>query len=114
MKTTVEKNLEMMVGTEPGHMQAVLILESFAGNAGDGAAANFYYDQYTGEIQYFQNIQFVPKLIAENYEPGTFRVTMDIKEGSEKIVEFLHGKITRKAKKTIESSIKEYNKRYSA
>jgi hypothetical protein len=76
----VQKNYRKMIGSEEGEMQRLLVEESFGGNAGfhngkSCAAANFYYNPKTGEINIFGNFQDVPENIKKKSLDGTFVLT---------------------------------------
>lgn len=82
--SVVDKNIELMLGDGECSMKALLLKESIAGNAGsvefEGktypcAAANFYYDEGTGEMLCFTNY---PGSEYEGRPQGTFRLAMNL------------------------------------
>jgi hypothetical protein len=81
----IQKNLELMISNEKGGLNHLLQFESFGGNAAytkDGrsvAAANFYFDNQSGEIKEFGNIQDVNELIKTSSERGLARVALTLK-----------------------------------
>ena len=122
-----------MQGTKKGEMEYLLLSESFGGNAGSFnefscAGANFHYDQKSGEIQYFGNIQSVPQEIKQHYVRGIFRVAADIKKMfSESIEErkklsfenninivnkHFDQKISKRAEQNLEETVRIYNETY--
>lgn len=119
MESIVSKNLEIMASNEKGGMFNVLNNESIGGNAGihgnkyPCAGANFSYDKRDGKLIYFGNIQHVPKNIAIKYSRHCFRVAMDIFNSKMHIVDFkAPDEASEKAKKTLEETVKEFNKKY--
>jgi hypothetical protein len=80
----IQKNLELMISNEKGGLNYLLRFESFGGNAAytnDGravAAANFYFDNQSGEIKEFGNIQDVNELIKTSSERGLARVALTL------------------------------------
>jgi len=125
--TLIDKNLELMISNEPGGMYEVLIGESMGGNAGRFgnylcAGANFYFNENTGEIIYFGNIQNVPDPIVDNCADGIFRVAWCMESNKYLIIEtcldlWKHEwseeiKISEDAKNILEQSVNEFNKKY--
>jgi len=93
----IKRNLDLMNGLKhAGQMGYLLARETMGGNAGympDGrpcAAANFYFNQKTGEIEYFGNFQEVPREIRLRRASGVFRIAIDLENYSKEIVEIYY------------------------
>jgi len=118
MKEIIEKNLGLMISSNEGGMSNLLCNESLGGNAGfykncSCAGANFFYDKFTGEIIYFGNIQNVPKEIVKRYPEYHFRIALDLWNNKTHIINFKAPRgTTKEAKKTLEETAKEFNKKY--
>lgn len=118
MNEIVEKNLVKIKGTKPGEMKYTLSHESMGGNAGNWKglpcmAANFYYSKWTGEIIIFGNPQEVHPEIKENNPIGTIIVALNLKKGKDRIVNLIiEHKLSDKAKKNLDETIKVYNEKY--
>lgn len=78
----IKGNLAKMTGSIEGDMGFCMIEESMGGNAGyyEGmpcVAVNFRFDEHTGEIKYFGNIQDTPSEIVKGFPGGTFRIALN-------------------------------------
>jgi len=118
IKSVVKKNLELMVRNTEGGMYALIGKESMGGNAGKigelpCVATNFFFDDDTGEIMYFENPQSVPKDILARCKAGLFRLATDWgKSWKYNIISF--SIITKNdfVRTVIEKTVKEYNTRF--
>lgn len=115
----VEKNLKLMIDKKEGGMANSIWSESIGGNAEfwndiPCVALNFSYDQQTGEIIQFGNIQSIPKEIKTKYARGGFRLAWDFKQTGKLQIITLYGALpkTEKATEILAKTIEEYNKRY--
>ncbi|MDP3639773.1 MAG: hypothetical protein Q8R53_01045 [Nanoarchaeota archaeon] len=77
-------------------------------------AANFFFDEKTGEIVYFGNLQHVPRQIREKYAEGTFRLAIDwMKSGKLSIVNlYLWRSCPGEARYSLEETVRLYNEQY--
>jgi hypothetical protein len=119
MNSIIEKNLEKMTSNNDGDMPPLLQEESYGGNAGfwkgySCAAANFHYDQDTGEIIAFGNIQDLSREIVEKYPSHFFRVAADFfKSWKKRIVDYSAPKyVSAEARSILEETVAEYNRRH--
>lgn len=110
------ENLERMRNTEEGGMEACLMGESMGGNAGfykglPCGGANFRYNERTGLILCFGNIQDLPRDIISISADGTFRVPVDSGSNSPVGVSevYLEGNPSENAEKVIRETVERYN-----
>ncbi len=115
----VAENLHKMRGQEGGEMMALIVNESIGGNAGHLGlypciAANFFFDEKTGKIVYFGNIQHVPEHIRQQYPEGTFRLAIDwMKSGKLCVINrYMRGDCSPKAQQSLEETVRQYNEWY--
>tara|TARA_Y100000034_G_scaffold90300_1_gene108760 strand:+ start:769 stop:1233 length:465 start_codon:yes stop_codon:yes gene_type:complete len=117
----VARNLKMMFSSEEGGMWDLLIGESIGGNAGhygDGfesgscAAANFYFDDESGDIKYFGNWQNVPENIRGHYPQGTLRCAMSGPLSGQIVEPLLNDRVIDGARSNLLSSVDVYNALY--
>jgi hypothetical protein len=124
LKKVVDANLRKLVEKGEGHLYPFLIGESQGRTSYKGFSckgANFHVDPETGEIQYFENPQYVPREIREKYaEAGfeiatdTFRQDTDPTKSRNHIVRlYNHKGLTKNAVTALEKTIEEYNSRHS-
>lgn len=122
---TVQKNLERMLGSEPGDMGFLISRESIGGNAGvlggvyPCVMVNFYYDGETGEITYFENPQNTPLEIVERCKEGGFKLavnTLNLLEKNKKpyriVRRYTQYNSSQTARTVLEQTEKVYNERH--
>ena len=102
-----------MKSQEEGGMVKLAASESIGGNAGrNRLGVNFHFDQNSGELVYFENIQNVPSEIKEKYSEGIFRMVAVEDENffaDELIATFCNYKLPETSREILHESVSQYN-----